>query len=103
MNRTSCRCPALMLGVLVVLLGADRRLVSQANPGQRESRLSNLKQLTMTGENAEAYFSPDGRQLIFQSNPGQSSPGSCDQIFTMRIDGTNVRPIVTRRPLRGRS
>ena len=29
--------------------------------------LRNIKQLTFGGENAEAYFSADGKQLIFQS------------------------------------
>ena len=32
-----------------------------------EKHLRNLKQLTFGGENAEAYFSADGKQLIFQS------------------------------------
>ena len=32
-----------------------------------EKHLANIKQLTFGGENAEAYFSFDGKQLIFQS------------------------------------
>ena len=32
-----------------------------------EKHLRNVKQLTFGGENAEAYFSSDGKQLIFQS------------------------------------
>ncbi len=32
-----------------------------------EKHLQNIKQLTFGGENAEAYFSFDGKQLIFQS------------------------------------
>ena len=32
-----------------------------------EKRLQNIKQLTNGGENAEAYFSFDGKRLIFQS------------------------------------
>lgn len=47
--------------------------------------------LTNGGENAEAYFSADGTQLIFQATrPGISS---CDQIFTMNADGTDVRMV----------
>lgn len=42
------------------------------------------------GENAEAYFSSDGKQLIFQS---KREPYKCDQIFTMNIDGSNVRRV----------
>jgi dipeptidyl aminopeptidase/acylaminoacyl peptidase len=32
-----------------------------------QSHLTNLKQLTFGGQNAEAYWSPDGKRLIFQS------------------------------------
>lgn len=31
-----------------------------------ERRLRNLRQLTSGGENAEAYWSPDGARLIYQ-------------------------------------
>jgi len=49
----------------------------------QETRLSNVKQLTLEGENAEAYFSFDGTKLSFQSNVAHK----CDQIYTMNIDG----------------
>ena len=55
-----------------------------------EKHLSNLKQLTFAGENAEAYFSSDGKQLIFQST---RDGRGCDQIYTMNIDGSNVKMI----------
>lgn len=55
----------------------------------QERRLSNLRQLTFGGENAEAYFSFDGQRLSFQS----SKDRACDQIFTMRIDGSDVRMV----------
>ena len=44
-----------------------------------EVHLSNARQLTNGGENAEAYFSSDDRYLILQSTHGEYS---CDQIFT---------------------
>ncbi|HZH35173.1 MAG TPA: hypothetical protein VEX64_10050, partial [Pyrinomonadaceae bacterium] len=56
----------------------------------QEKHLRNVKQLTFGGENAEAYFSFDGKQLIFQS---KREPYKCDQIFTMNIDGSNVRRV----------
>jgi TolB protein len=55
-----------------------------------EKHLQNLKQLTFGGENAEAYFSADGKQLIFQST---RDGRGCDQIYTMNVDGSNVKMI----------
>ncbi len=49
-----------------------------------EKRLKNIKQLSFGGENAEAYFSFDGKQLIFQS---KRDGRGCDQIYTMNVDG----------------
>jgi Tol biopolymer transport system component len=63
----------------------------QAPQSTWSGHLANVKQLTAGGENAEAYFSPDGRQLIYQTNPG--APGTCDQIFTMNVDGSNKRQL----------
>src|SRR5688572_11284986 len=57
-----------------------------------ERHLANIKQLTFGGENAEAYFSPDGRRLIFQSKRDNLG---CDQIFTMNADGSNVKMVST--------
>ncbi len=58
-----------------------------------EPHLANLRKLTHGGENAEAYFSADGTQLIFQAHrPGVTQ---CDQIFTMGVDGRNVRMVST--------
>ncbi|NOT60760.1 MAG: hypothetical protein HOP19_11125, partial [Acidobacteria bacterium] len=54
-----------------------------ALPG--EKHLANLKQLTFEGENAEAYFSRDGKRLIFQS---AAKGDGCDQIFSMNLDGS---------------
>jgi Tol biopolymer transport system component len=55
-----------------------------------EKHLRNLRQLTFAGENAEAYFSADGKQLIFQST---RDGRQCDQIYAMNIDGSNVKLI----------
>jgi Tol biopolymer transport system component len=57
-----------------------------------EKHLRNLKQLTFGGENAEAYFSSDGKQLIFQST---REGHGCDQIYTMNVDGSDVKMIST--------
>jgi len=57
-----------------------------------EDHLKNIKQLTFGGENAEAYFSADGKNLIFQSKRGDMG---CDQIFTMKIDGSDQKMVST--------
>ncbi len=58
----------------------------------RERHLANLRQLTDGIENAEAYFSFDGKRLIFQST---RPPYQCDQIFTMDLQGHDVRLLST--------
>lgn len=64
-----------------------------SRPGDpRERHLANLRQLTRGGENAEAYFSFDGRRLIFQST---RPPFACDQIFTMDLRGKNLQLLST--------
>jgi TolB protein len=50
-----------------------------------EPHLSNIRQLTHGGENAEAYFSTDGKRLIFQST---RDGRSCDQEYLMNADGS---------------
>jgi TolB protein len=54
----------------------------------RERHLANIKQLTNEGENAEAYFSPDGKKLIFQRT---TKYDGCDQIYSMNIDGSDLK------------
>ncbi|MGD8592910.1 MAG: hypothetical protein PVF82_08765 [Gammaproteobacteria bacterium] len=54
----------------------------------QETHFKNLRQLSFGGQNAEAYFSYDGKELIFQSTRGDLQ---CDAIFRMNSDGSNVR------------
>lgn len=58
----------------------------------QEKRLHNIRQLTFGGENAEAYFSFNGRKLIFQST---REPHKADQIYTMNIDGSGLKRVST--------
>ena len=55
-----------------------------------ERRISSVRQLTFGGENAEAYFSADGKWITFQST---RDGRSCDQQFTMRPDGSEVTKV----------
>jgi Tol biopolymer transport system component len=52
----------------------------------REIHLRHVKQLTLGGQNAEAYFSYEGKRLTFQTT---RPPYSCDQIFIMNADGSD--------------
>ena len=61
-------------------------------PPAAERHLRNIRQLTFGGETAEAYFSPDGTRLIFQSTR-EGVP--CDQIFSMKVDGSDLKRVST--------
>jgi Tol biopolymer transport system component len=61
-------------------------------PESGERHLRNVRQLTDGGENAEAYFSADGKWLTFQST---RDGRRCDQQFVMRADGTGLRRVST--------
>lgn len=45
-----------------------------------EHHFANVQQLTFGGDNAEAYWSPDGRSVVFQRTSLQAGV-PCDQIF----------------------
>ncbi|HEX4469030.1 MAG TPA: hypothetical protein VH080_05825, partial [Gemmatimonadaceae bacterium] len=67
---------AALAGAAVFVLsftGAAHREIPNALD---EPHLRHIRQLTFGGENAEAYFSHDGRRLIFQST---RDGRGCDQ------------------------
>jgi TolB protein len=57
-----------------------------------EVHLKNVRQITDGGENAEAYFSADGKRLIFQST---RDGRTCDQQYTVNTDGSGLRRVST--------
>ena len=81
-----------VLWVAVLTLGLAQTPAPSPGPAGQERHLRNIRQLTSGGENAEAYFSPDGSRLIFQSSR-EGSP--CDQIFTIKVDGTDLKRVST--------
>lgn len=102
MNRAFRAAVLLSLPVVACLIAAPTLSARRAQaappaaPHQRsplvvpgERHLANIKQLTDGDENAEAYFSFDGKRLSFQSTTGHG----CDQIYTMNIDGTDRRRV----------
>src|SRR5215471_20923005 len=67
-------------------------LASAALAAAQPAYLGTLRQLTRGGENAEAYWAPDGKRIIFQST---RPPYECDQIFIMNADGSNPHLVST--------
>ena len=57
-----------------------------------EKHFTAIKQLTAGGTNAEAYWSPDGTKIIFQTT---REPYKCDQIFLMNADGSDQHLVST--------
>jgi TolB protein len=91
---TRCFRAIPLLGVVAGLAVIPARGQQHAPEGwqAKETHLRNLVKLTSGGENAEAYFSADGKRLVYQSTPAS---GGCDQIYTMNIDGTNRHLVST--------
>jgi TolB protein len=67
-------------------------LAATAIASAQSAYLSDIRQLTHGGENAEAYWAPNGERIIFQTT---RSPYSCDQIFIMNADGSNQHLVST--------
>src|ERR1017187_8187160 len=72
--------------IVFVAMAAAAAAVGQS------SHLSGFSQLTHGGQNAEAYWSPDGKRLIFQTT---RPPYECDQMFLMNADGTDQHLVST--------
>ena len=56
------------------------------------NHLADIRQLTHGGQNAEAYWAPDGKRLIFQTT---RPPYDCDQMFVMNADGSDQHLVST--------
>lgn len=82
--------PFYRLAALVLAASCARARAARIEPEPGERHLRDIRQLTFGGNNAEAYFSPSGKQLIFQ----RQAPGAgCDQEYVMNVDGTGQRRI----------
>ena len=58
----------------------------------QSKHLPDIHQLTHGGQNAEAYWAPDGKRLIFQTT---RPPYDCDQMFVMNADGSDQHLVST--------
>jgi TolB protein len=75
-----------MKSVLVAML------VWMGSAAAESSYLTDIRQLNHGGQNAEAYWGPDGKRLIFQTT---RAPYDCDQIFLMNADGSDQHLVST--------
>ena len=57
-----------------------------------EKHFANMKQLTLEGEYAEAYFNSDGTKLIYQGHVGADS---CDQMYIIDIESGETDMVST--------
>jgi Tol biopolymer transport system component len=84
--------------MLVAVILAAGPWIAAAEPTEgtalhpQETHFSAIRQLTFGGQNAEAYFSFDGQSIVFQAT---RPPYDCDQIFTMKADGSDIRLLST--------
>ena len=75
----------LVLGKLLrKFLGCKKNLNSNLIY-EGEKHFKNVKQITFGGDNAEAYWSFDDKNLVFQSNYNEWRV-ECDQMFLMSVD-----------------
>ncbi len=92
--------PILILMLLMILSScknkADQNSTDQADAETKvkdsliypdEVNFKSIRQVTFGGDNAEAYWSFDDKQLVFQSNNEKWGVG-CDQMFLMDADET---------------
>ncbi len=85
-----------LLTTAALLLSAGSRSAGADDLPRYASSIQNVRVLTQNPDhlspwdNAEAYFSSDGRSLIFQAS---RAPHACDAIYTMDLSGKNSRMI----------
>jgi Tol biopolymer transport system component len=85
-TRGASPSPGAAHGVAAMTVGAGKPFDAKF---EGERHLSDVRQLTFGGENAEAYFSPDGTRLIYQAT---AERGGCDQQYVVDLKtGTPTR------------
>ncbi len=72
---------------LILALASSSLAIGQIKQEAVENHLRNLRQITFGGDNAEAYFSPDSKQLCFQTNNPKWGL-KCDQIYRMDLQAS---------------
>lgn len=74
----------LLIIVFALQVNAQQPQVADSTQYAGEKHFKNIQQLTFGGDNAEAYFSFDGKYIIFQkTNPKEGI--ECDQMFIGKV------------------
>jgi Tol biopolymer transport system component/Iap family predicted aminopeptidase len=76
------------IALALAACAASQRPASEARPD--EPHLRDVRRLTHGGQNAEAYWSFDGKQLSFQA---RAVGEQCDRIYRMKLDGSDPVPV----------
>ncbi len=83
----------LALSLLIIFIAACSQQSVTDMPETHSTdgpRLGTVTQMTFVGDNGEAYWSPDGKQIIFQS---KRDGHGCDKIYIMNADGSNLHMV----------
>ena len=85
--------------LVIALLSASTIYAQEAKPEfnsntllykGEEKHLSNVRQLTFGGDNAEAYFSFNGKMITYQMR-NKANGKDCDQIFSFDLSNNNTK------------
>ena len=57
-----------------------------------EKHFKDIRQLTFGGENAEPYYAPDGKRVIFQATPRGAK---CDQEYVLNLETGDLKMVST--------
>lgn len=83
---------ALTVSLSIPAAAADGPTYGDPQVDPQEVHLADLVQITHGGENAEAYWAPDGTELVLQATRGEYA---CDQIFRVPSDGSGEMTLVS--------
>lgn len=81
-----------MLASIAFMLAQNPGPSVPIEASQGEGHLTNIRQLTFGGQNAEAYWNLEGTKLVYQAKV-EGYPD--DQIFEMNADGSDKRLVST--------
>jgi Tol biopolymer transport system component len=95
MRRSLAVLPAALAGALLAAAASPQPGVPPPGPAVArpdEPHLRNLLQLTFGGENAEGYWGPDGRQIVYQRRNAAEGL-ACDQEFLLDLASGKSRRV----------